>query len=206
MSTRSLSVGKKRGTNPNRLTTKQRVAIDEWFANGMNGAGACRVAGYSQPATAWVKLIRDPKIVAYIEKRLTEINEGQELRKAELIGKMKRLNDFNLMKYARSSRGDSLVIDEEHYDLVAEMIGDCVTKIKVTEKEDETGIRRSIEIELMSKDKMFELEARYRGLLIDKIQAAVTVGTTEDLIHRLREEAEAGNVVGEDTIDGMVVK
>lgn len=203
MPTKSLEIGRKKGANPNRLNDKQRIFVDEYLANGMNATEAARVAGYSKPNRDQSKLLRNPAVRSYLEREITKIAESQLLRRAQLVSKMQRLNDFNLMKYAiGSGKGNSIVIDEEHYAHVAELIGDCVTKVKVYERTSDDGTsHRSIEIELMPKFDMFKLECQYMGMLTERKE--VTVSGGEDLLHTLLDMTESVDPVV--TVEGFVV-
>lgn len=205
MASKGLRPGRKKGVNRDRLTTQQQVFVDEYLANGMNAMAAATVAKYGTPRTKAGKLLKDPKIRAYLERELTILQEQQFLRRAQLVDKMQRLNDFNLMKYARNSNGKSLIFDEKHYDEIADLIGDCVTKVKVVEEVDKAGVERKwIEIELMPKMDMFKLECQYLGMLAERKDITVTAG--EGLLHTLLERVEGTSpVITDDVIEGRVL-
>ena len=57
-------------------------------------------------------------------------------------------------------------MNQEQYDEVSELIGDCVTKITTKTRTSRDGSEEtSFELELMSKDKMFDRELKYLGIL-----------------------------------------
>jgi len=180
MASSLIGTNRKRGVDPNKLGGKMLEFCECYIANGMsNAAQAVRDAGYTCkfPAQYATKLLTNPKVQGYLAKRRTELIEQIEITREELLDKMQRVLSFNLMKYARNSKGASIVVDEEHYDAVAELIGDCVTKISATEKTSADGtVSRRIEIELMSKDAMFNLAMKYKGLLEPDSKINLNVG------------------------------
>lgn len=178
MSSNLVKPGRKR-LSSQKLNPLQIQFCEHYVSNGMKGAEAARAAGYKPSNAAQVarNLLATPKVAAYVSKRLTEIGDELSLKRHELLAIMRKVLQFNLMKYSRgkgSSHGKfSILIDEEYYDEIAEIIGDCVTKVTVQEKEEtlengETITSRKISIELMSKDRMFELAMRYAGMIKDE--------------------------------------
>jgi hypothetical protein len=153
-----------------KLNLRQLEFCEHYLSNGMNGTAAAKAAGYS-PKRAHLeqtRLLKKKPIRDYLSWRKSQLQEEIDVTREELLDKMRRVLSFNLMKHARGT-GDTFIVDEDHYDAVADAIGDCVTKVKAREVKDRKGgTTRTIEIELMSKDKMFELAMRYKNMLEDR--------------------------------------
>ena len=191
--TKILDPTRRRGVKASDLTEKQYEFCELYLANGMNGTQAAKEVGYSRPTSQAGRLLSKPTIKAYLSKRRSEIIDQIEITREELLSKIKRTLDFNLMKYARSGNGKSICVDEEHYDEVAEMIGDCVTKIKVKEIEDNVGnVTRQIEIDLISKERVLELAMKYKGMLTDKVEAKINNEgfSWDELLEEVGEDGE----------------
>lgn len=148
------------------LQPKHRQMAEEYLANGLKGAEAARTCGYKQPHLAALRIFNRPEVRRHLENRLAQIEEQQFLRRAELLSKMKRLNDFNLMTAAVKTKGGMLEIAAKDFERVAQDIGDCVTEIEVMAYECEDGSTESkVRIKLMDKDKNFDRELKYFGIL-----------------------------------------
>jgi phage terminase small subunit len=57
---------------PTGLTTKQRVFVERYLANGFNGAEAARYAKYAHPQVDGSRLLGNVSIQAIIQTRLDE--------------------------------------------------------------------------------------------------------------------------------------
>ena len=159
-------VPNKKSTKGVRLLPKHRSLCNEYLANGLNASAAAKVLNYKNPNVIVHQIFARPEVRRYLEAELAKIEENQTIRIGEMLSKMRRLNDFNLMKYSRGSEGNSIIVNQEQYDEVSELIGDCVTKITTKTRTSKDGSEETIfELELMSKDKMFDRELKYLGIL-----------------------------------------
>lgn len=167
----SRHIGAPRKTKPkHNLTSQQRLFVELYLANGMNGAAAAREAGYAAANQRALRLLQHPGIQAHINHRLTELQDKIDIQRQDLVNIMKRVLTFNTMRIGKATRDGFIEIDAEEYERVADEIGDLVveTEFRVKEVEDDDGSttrRGTVRIKLMSKDKMFELAMKYKGLL-----------------------------------------
>ena len=167
----STLIGPNRQTPPRaKMNQQQREFAEAYLANGMNGSAAAREAGYAYPHIAAVRLLKSKPIKQYIEWRKTQIQGEFDIKREHLLNIMKRVLTFNTMKIGKKSQDGFIEIDADEYNRVAEEIGDLVveTEVKTVETEDKEGNKKSrsvVRIKLMSKDKMFELALKYKGML-----------------------------------------
>lgn len=63
----------------NELNFQQEQFAKEYIANGGNGTRAAMAAGYSVPAQTASRLIRDPKVRAYLDALRQEQREAQDM-------------------------------------------------------------------------------------------------------------------------------
>ena len=140
------------------INSRHRDWVDEFLATGLNGEAACKKVGYKTPHHLKTReMLQRPIIRTYIEQQLAILREQQWVRREQLLNKIQRLNDFNLMKVGTRAKGGYIEINLDDYERVADEIGDCVTEVEV--KQD------SVRIRLMDKDKMFDRELKYYGIL-----------------------------------------
>lgn len=162
--------GRKRGTDPNKLNSRHKGFADEWIANGMNGSAAASKMGFSNPAVMANRLLNNPKVRSYLEKKLSDITENRTIRVAQLLNKMRRISEFNLMRAASTGASGYITISAKDYERVSDEIGDCITEVETETTEDRDGnVKSRIRIKIMSKERMHELEMKYYGMLTDKV-------------------------------------
>ena len=157
-----------RGTALSKLTDKRRVFVLEYLANGMCGTSAAKVAGYAAPAVAASKLLKNKQVSSAIVKLGTKLFDKKEFTAEKVVEQIQTVLQFNLMKHVRASKGGYLVVGEETYNELAEIIGHCITEIEVSETVTKDGdLIREFRLKMMSKDKAIDLAARYFGLFND---------------------------------------
>jgi len=142
------------------MSTRQRMFCEEFLANGLDGAKAAAATGYREEGAGRQarKLLSIPIVKAHIETELRVVRDQYWLRREQLLEKMRRLNDFNLMTVVSRSGAGWLEINVNDYDRVAAQIGDCVTEVEVKDN-------GSVRIKLMDKDRNFDRELKYHGVM-----------------------------------------
>jgi phage terminase small subunit len=74
------------------LSVQQQTFCDEYLTNGRNQALAATAAGYTGTATA-SNLLKNPKVVAYLEKKINRLNQKVDLTFEYKIAKLKLIID-----------------------------------------------------------------------------------------------------------------
>lgn len=171
-----------RGTALSKLTDKRRVFVLEYLSNGMRGKEAAQVAGYAVPAVAACKLLKNKQVSSAIQKLGTELLDKKEFTAEQVIEQIRTILEFNVMKHVRrASKGGYLVVDEESYTELAEVIGHCISEVELSERETKEGdIVREFKLKLMSKDKALQLACQYFGILNDSSIAQTIVNINWD--------------------------
>src|SRR5690606_5680585 len=127
------------------ISPRHRQWIDTFLSSGLNAAAANKVCGYKSAPHHQLEYILENQVTrAYLEHELALIRQQHWIRREQLLAKMRRLNDFNLMNIASRSSSGWLEINQDDYERVAEEIGDCVTELEI--KDDGT-----VRIKLMDK-------------------------------------------------------
>jgi len=177
---------------------RHKQYADEYLANGMNAlkaAKSCRYKGLGP--------INSSSVVEYIEEQLQNRSEHNILRRRQIIAKLRRVVDFNLMSAISASKRKRgfIEITPEAYDTIAEEIGDCVTEVETVTKQNGDVETSIVRIKLMSKEKMLELEMKYLGMLVERheVDQRVTIDWEQLLAptEQLREM--------ENTVEGRVL-
>lgn len=186
------------------MPQRQKEWCEEFLASGMNGQHACEKIGYQ---TNWrqqtARLLSQPLVKAYIQRELFIIQEARWIRRQQLLDKMERLNDFNLMNVVTRGAGGWLEVSVDDYERVAQEIGDCVTEVEVKDN-------GSVRIKLMDKDKMFDRELKYHGVIdLDgkptgnvNVQVNNIQGSPDDFFDKLCEPPDKGN----DPVEARIVE
>jgi len=141
------------------MSTRYRQWCDEFLANGLDGRAACIKLGYQgEPRRQARIILKVPIVKAYIEQELKLVREQHWVRREQLLEKMRRLNDFNLMRVATRSGSGWVEVNVDDYERVADEIGDCVTEVEIRDN-------GSVRIKLMDKDRNFDRELKYHGVM-----------------------------------------
>ncbi len=93
-----------------RLSEQQKLFASEFVKNGGNGTDAARVAKYKNPEVAASRLLRNDKVIAYIDKLNEEVKTGR-------IATAQERQEF----WTSIFRGDSVDTDAEGNVLPARM-------------------------------------------------------------------------------------
>lgn len=209
MGSKLINTGRKTKVKPTALNSNHQVFAREYVANGMVGVEAYLSAypNCKSRKSARVKsceLLKNPGVRGYISTLLKE-NGDYELRRAQLLAKDRRLNDFNPLYELCSGEDGYLEVTQENIERVAALVGDCVTEFEVIYTEGEEGTKTRLRIKLMSKDKAHERERKYHG--IDDAQQVDVKVSGDSLLSTLLAQAESeGGIVDDDYIEGQVVK
>lgn len=162
---------RKRKTKPKvGLNQKQALFVEAYLSNGMNGAAAARAAGYNCPHVQATRLLKEKHVQDHISYRVKELQDELDIQRQDLVNIMRRVLTFNTMRIGKKSKDGFIEIDADEWDRIADEIGDLVVESEVKSSERETAeggtVRRTVvRIKLMSKDKMFELAMKYKGML-----------------------------------------
>ena len=147
------------------MTEKQKIFADEYLID-LNATRAYRVAYPSVKkdevaAAAAVRLLKNVKVAAYIQKRMEERQKRTEITQDRV------LEELAAIAFARATD-------------YAEVKGECV-RIKDTDTLDEQQIRAiagikegkyGIELKLNDKEKALELLGRHLGMFKDKLEVS----------------------------------
>ena len=161
----------KQGVAKGRLTDKQRIFISEYLANGCDARAAAIMAG-GKPSSAAVlghKYLKQPLVARALQRAGTELMDSRRDKAIQVVEQLFRLLQFNLMSVARKSKHGYLEVDEDVYEEITPIIGDCVTEVEFKTIEAPDGETHTVfRLKLMSKDRALELAMKYCELLTDK--------------------------------------
>lgn len=205
MSTSLIKPGK-RGANLDRLSTKQRMFVEQLLADpGFNVTQAARQAGYKFPNTTSQKLIKHKAISAALGKAIYERSKRIGLKADDVLERLKTVLFFNPLTMFKKGLNGTWIIDD--LDKVPEEIARCVTKVKsrsITSAIDEE-VTTYFELEFMSKDTALGLAMKHLGLLgeVAKHNALNINVNALDIARLLSGVSKESNVVDVKSIEHM---
>ena len=150
-----------------KLTEKQKRFADEWLID-MNGTAAAIRAGYSVKSAEVTasKLLRNPKVRAYIDERMAELSRRTGVTQERIIRELARIAFLDPTKLVNMDKAE--LLDDATEDDRAAI---AAVKVKTIPTQEGTGVER--EIRFADKIKALELLGKRFGMWIDKQQVDV---------------------------------
>lgn len=159
-----------------KLTEKQKRFADEWLID-MNGTAAAIRAGYSVKSAEVTasKLLRNPKVRAYIDERMAEHSRRTGVTQERIIRELARIAFLDPTK----------LVNMETAELLDDVAADdraAIASVKVKTMSGDTEMVER-EIRFADKIKALELLGKRFGMWIDKQQVDVhgTVQIVDDV-------------------------
>lgn len=184
-STKPVDKSKEHGKEASGLTHKQRLFADEYLADAaFNATAAYKRAGYSAKSdnVAGVeahKLLKNPKIAAYIEQRMDERAKRTEITQDRVLKEVARLAFLDIRK-AFDEHGNLKPIHEIDDDTAAALAGLDIFEEFEGRGEDRTFIGLTKKMKLNDKTGALTLLMRHLGMLNDKVKLQ---GDPENPVH-----------------------
>lgn len=150
-----------------KLTPKQQRFADEWLID-MNGTAAAIRAGYSVKSAEVTasKLLRNPKVRAYIDQRMAELSRRTGVTQERIIRELARIAFVNPPD----------VVDMDEARIMATATEDdtaAIASVKVKRIPGEAGEGVEREIRFADKIKALELLGKRFGMWLDRQQVDV---------------------------------
>lgn len=150
-----------------KLTEKQKRFADEWLID-MNGTAAAIRAGYSVKSAEVTasKLLRNPKVRAYIDERMAEHSRRTGVTQERIIRELARIAFLDPTKLVNMDKAELLDAATED-----DRAAIAAVKVKTIRGEETEMVER--EIRFADKIKALELLGKRFGMWIDKQQVDV---------------------------------
>nr|DAP50252.1 MAG TPA: Terminase small subunit [Caudoviricetes sp.] len=157
-----------------KLTPKQIAFVEEYLID-MNATRAYKAAGYSVKSenaagVEGFKLLRNPKIEAYLHKRMDERSKATQITAESTLRGINNIAEANITDVVTLVRDENGAIKMQvaDFDKLPRNIKAAIQSIK----QNKDG---SIEIKMHDKLKALELQAKHQGLFEREIEVVTNV-------------------------------
>lgn len=157
-----------------KLTPKQIAFVEEYLID-MNATRAYKAAGYSVKSenaagVEGFKLLRNPKIEAYLHKRMDERSKATQITAESTLRGINNIAEANITDVVTLVRDENgtLKMQVADFDKLPRNIKAAIQSIK----QNRDG---SIEIKMHDKLKALELQAKHQGLFEREIEVVAQV-------------------------------
>ena len=190
----------KRGTRPDRLTSKQLIFVEEYLADSeMNGARAARKAGYIDHNSTATKLLNNPKVAHAIGKAIRDRMMECKLEAADVLRHLRTALYLDPLDLFESGEDGSYKV--RNLEDIPIEVRRCITEIESKTTIDRHGnMLPYLKIKLMSKDSALSSAMKHLGLV--EPDGAVNINLGASLIDDMLEQVENERLV----IDGKVIE
>lgn len=150
------------------LTTKQRVFVERYLANGFNATEAARHAGYKHPRQAGSETLSKPDIAAVIQARIAQAAMGADEVLARLADHARgSLSDFFTEHTREIEQGHATAIVRWlELDLLAAKQAGKLHLVKSYHRTAEGGVR----VELYDAQAALQVIGKYHRLWTEKVE------------------------------------
>lgn len=97
-----------------KLTPQQKLFVENFMKNGMNGKRACIAAGYSERSSESTasRLLRNDKVQAYLTKCRRKLLNDNEKHAVDWLNKVENLTNANIKNVAEWDPENGLVVKD----------------------------------------------------------------------------------------------